>query len=212
MPANRFYVPEITDCVHLPRDEYRHLTTVMRAKPGDVVELVDGRGTLAHATFTEKGLEVTESHHEPAPRPLVLLQALPKTAKLELIVEKGTELGVTTFHLFPGARSDSKALSENKLARLRHIVIAALKQSGRLYLPEIILSHTIPSVDIPLYYGDPDATQSIDAPLPCAIAIGPESGFTEKEKKQLGTPVRLHHNTLRCETAAITALAQVWKP
>ena len=211
MPVNRLYTPEITDHVVLTGDEHRHLHNVLRAKPGQSVELVDGRGTLAKAVVAEGGLRVTESHQEPEPPELLLLQALPKMTKLELIIEKGTELGVTTFHLFPGERSEIEAISENKLARLHHILIAALKQSGRLYLPKIVISPSIPTTDLPTYYGDPDATKPLQAAVPCAIAIGPESGFTSEEKKQFGSPIRLHHNTLRCETAAIAALAQVWR-
>ena len=210
MPVNRLYAETIKEEVRLSRDEMRHLTKVLRHRDGDNVEVVDGKGTLARALLKGERLIVTHREEAPPPTQLVLIQGLPALPKLEHIIEKGTELGVTTFMLFPAHRSRTKAISPSKRERLRAITIAAMKQCGRLYLPEIEVHTHLTVPDFPLYCASLTGKGKLRASTPCAIAIGPESGFTQEEEAQLGTPFSLHHNTLRSETAAIAALAQVW--
>ena len=75
-------------------------------------------------------IESSETHRPLLP-PLTLIQALPKMAHLELILQKGTELGVSHFYLYRSALSEQKELSEIQKKRLQRILISAMKQCGR---------------------------------------------------------------------------------
>ena len=227
MPENRFFLntPFAKNKVGLlENEEYRHLK-VMRCKIGDIIELVNGKNQLAKALIThldKRSAEVTLTEiasGKPLSRQLILAQALLKPKNLELVIEKGTELGATAFWLFPGDLSEKKTLTKTQLERLRHITISALKQSGQLILPALELLPPLSKWTIlppnphfgeigskrPLQPSDTDIT----------LIIGPEKGFSDAEIKHLRTMangISLNANTLRAETAALAALAIVSKP
>jgi len=234
MPIHRHFIDHPLsegDRLPLSQEESRHLYKVVRARIGDTIELTNGRGELASASVVELEpsaafvrIETVEKQKARRPR-LILAQAVPRLPKLDLIVEKGTELGVDAFWLFPGEQSEKKRpLGPHPMQRLERIAIAALKQSGRLFLPEIEWvppisewSH-LPNLS---FYGalDAGAAPLLDQ-LPhshhieeIAVVIGPESGFTPSEAaalERLGArATSLHTNTLRTETASIAAFAIV---
>lgn len=197
----------------------------MRGRIGDEVELVNGKGQLAVGVATEckkreanlKILSVKES--PPVCPALALAQALPKQNHLEWIIEKGTELGVTAFHLFPGDFSEKKELSSNQEKRCHHLLVAALKQSGRLHLPEIMMHRSINDLRLSkesTFFGDTrkDAplfkTVEVGSQEGCiTMVIGPEKGFSQNEVRYLdrcAKGVKLSPHTLRAETAAIAAM------
>jgi len=221
MPIERFYVDtDLTtgSTVELTGAELHHLAHVVRLRPSDQAELINGRGALAtakllHADTQKAQLQILHATHTPPPPPFVtLVVGMPRFSKLEWIIEKGTELGADAFFLFPND------CSEHKAERLRHLAIAALKQSGRLFLPSIQFypnlktclneSHTI-------YFGDtrPSAPLLIrtEPKMPLLFVTGPEEGFSKEEvailegKGAIG--VKLHQNILRAETAPLAALA-----
>jgi len=229
MPHDRFYCDsplEQETLVSLKEAELHHLI-VSRARIGQAVELINGKGKLAQATLTcldkkQALLRINSVSQDPEESPYIILaQGLPRMNHLEWIVEKGTELGVTAFWLFPGVLSEKSTLSENQQNRLKHLALAAMKQCGRLDLPEVVLKPSL-STWTPLggclLYADP----SSDAPFlwkwahppssPLILFIGPESGFDPKEVLYLeevlkAQKVRLHPHTLRTETAAIAGLS-----
>ncbi len=221
MPAERYYIDTpLAGSVTLEGDEFHHLSRVMRTKTGESVELVNGKGDLAIATVAslEKKsatLQIQSVTHDDQKYPVVILaQALPRQNHLEWIIEKGTELGTAAFWLFPGEWSEKRDFNEE---RLKNLTISAMKQCGRLYLPEIVkrppLSAWEPFAGS-LYFGDPETKKPLSKPLkePVVFFIGPEKGFSPKEKEILQTHLsaigcRLSANTLRTETAAIVALS-----
>jgi 16S rRNA (uracil1498-N3)-methyltransferase len=218
LSKHRFYIEDSLQGVQsasLSKEEEHHLRHVMRVKKGDLIELVDGKGTLASGVFSDPFVSITSVHTSKAPvDQAVLLQAMTEPSKLEWIVEKGTELGITSFWLFPAKKSKLSSLSDSKKERLEKILISALKQSDRLYLPKI---HYVTSMDrlptnIPnLYLAhkgglSPSHIQKGSS----GILVGPESGFTEEEasffQHTLGAiPITLSENVLRAETAAMIA-------
>ncbi len=223
MPIDRFFYPHSLDApsITLDDEESRHLS-VMRIRPGDEIEIVNGQGDLAKARY-KKGAELEILSHEhlpPPPYELILAQAYTKPASLEWIIEKGTELGATAFWLFPGERSEKKTLSPNQEKRLHNLTISALKQCGRLYLPSIVLKPPLQQWAKPqgtLFFGSlfPDAPVLSKPLSPAIFAVGPEKGFSLEETHFLeqtlqGQGVKLHDNVLRAETAAIAALAQLF--
>lgn len=218
MPHDRFYIDApLEGTLTLEGEEFRHLSRVMRKQAGENVELINGHHLLglanieslhkSYATLTILNVE----EKKPMLPSLTLVQALPKLSNLEWIIQKGTELGVSSFYLYPAARSEKKELSENQKKRLHSILIGAMKQCGRLDLPNVYWE--FPKLSGTVYFGD----LKKDAPplsslgnLPATLVIGPEKGFTDEELHDLasqGTGVSLGPYVLRAETAALAGLS-----
>ena len=241
MPAERYFVEDafrVGETCELKGSEFHHLAHVMRTRKGEEVELVNGRGALAQAVVHQLGKDraaltiqnVLQEEYVPACR-IILAQAMPKPNRLDFILEKGTELGVDCFWLFPGNLSAKKEFFPHQLERARHLTIAAMKQCGRLILPAIelkpaleewpVLDHLLPyfgdvSPDAPLFEETSDAIRS--AGIPILFFTGPESGFNMQETdvlRNLGAKgVKLHSNILRTDTASLVALSLIshWLP
>lgn len=223
MPVERFYLDtQFQERVTLEGSEFHHLAHVMRVRIGEKIELVNGRGALAQAqvhalTKHSAILEILSMEQTPIhPSGVSLAIPLMRPAKLELIIEKCTELGADAFYLYPAHHSEKEDLSPNQLERLHHIAISAMKQCGRLDLPLIQLLNRFDDLfTLPLAYlfGD---TQPNAKPMPSRKNVlfisGPEKGFSDKESKllqQKGEGVSLHKNILRAETAPLAALCQL---
>jgi 16S rRNA (uracil1498-N3)-methyltransferase len=219
----RFYLddPLKPPSLLLEGPEFHHLAHVMRVRVGEEIELVNGRGVLVKAKVASlkkesAHLDLLHREEHPVPSPHLLLGlSLIKRDRLEWVIEKGTELGAEAFFLFPADRSEKNDLSPNQQERLRHVAISALKQCGRLYLPEIRLFSSLEEVlttEATILFGDldPKAPQLAPSKRESTLFItGPEKGFSPKELsllKQKGQGVRLHSNVLRAETAPLVAL------
>jgi 16S rRNA (uracil1498-N3)-methyltransferase len=233
MPAERYFLNETLnthDKKILRGTEFHHLVHVMRTRKGEEVELINGRGALAHATtqdlFKDHASLIINQIDTTVPRPIqvILAQALPKINRLDFILEKGTELGVDEFWLFPGQLSVKKDISPNQVERFNSLIIAAMKQCGRLFLPKIVIKPELgkwPAIEGTAFFGDvekealPFAHQwkqtAINSPI--LFFVGPESGFTEKEVQILRDKnvkgVKLHQYILRTETAPLMALSLI---
>lgn len=216
MPHDRFFIDaSLEGTLTLEGEEFLHLSRVMRKKEGDTVELVNGKHTLALAKITQlekrcAHLQVTSSEtKEPLLPPLKLIQALPKMSHLELIIQKGTELGVSHFYLYYSALSEQKELTDNQKRRLHIMMVGAMKQCGRLDLPSI--EWGFPPLEGDVYFGDLSSKTPLSgATLPATFIVGPEKGFTDEETQELhtkGKGVSLSPYTLRAETAAIAAVS-----
>lgn len=230
MPVDRFFSSTRlleTEVVFLDGAEARHLTLSTRKREGERVELVDGTGTLAIAEIVslekKKPVELrlleSTQQEEPAKK-IFLMQAVPRANRLDTIIEKATELGVWEIILFPGEEGERSLLSDHGVERLEQVVISAMKQSGRLFLPKIKQIPPIDSwtsLDHFTLYGDVDPSAPSLLSLQDQIAdnvsfvVGPESGFSEEEVanlKRLGAiGVSLNPNILRTDTAAIAGVA-----
>ncbi|MCH9811905.1 16S rRNA (uracil(1498)-N(3))-methyltransferase [bacterium] len=197
--------------IHLAKDELKHLKNVMRTKKGAEIEIINGKGALGKATFAEEIIlyEVLEQK-TPVEKGLALALTEPKV--LELAIEKATEVGITAFYIFPSHKSKLKVLSDNKRDRIEKILVSAMKQSKRLFLPTIeFLSkkEELPKKESYLL-ADFNGESYEKSPLAQTFIIGPESGFSREEiaffKEELGARgVLLSDAVLRAETAAICA-------
>lgn len=230
MPAERFYIN--TDLaksqnIFLEDQEFHHLAHVMRIKPNEEVEIVNGQGVLAKAVVLQidkkrATLQIQSLEQQKTPsNELILAQAIPRPSCLDFILEKGTELGMTQIWLFPTKHGGRKRFNEQQLARMKTITIASMKQCGRLFLPVIYEKPSLEqwkSPQYPAFFGDLDShtppfkdvlQQKKSKSL--IFFVGPESGFSDEEinilKSLPATGVKLHENILRAETAAIVALA-----
>ena len=213
---NRFFVDHPLAAgsrIALSFEEIKHFK-VTRIQPGETVEIINGKGILAKASFEGKD-QVVINQIKTAPiqkYESVLFQAIAEGSHLDFIVEKGVELGITCFVLFAAEKSKIKNLSENRLVRLKKLTISALKQSKRLYLPEIRVVCHLNEYQGKLdhyYLADPSGPPLLKTPeANCGIIVGPESGLTKNEIDHLvktleAEKVNLSDNVLRCETAAM---------
>lgn len=239
MPAERYYIDsELTsgDKLQLIDQEFHHLAHVMRASSDDVIELVNGFGKLAKAKILDISkrsatILIEEIYSELAPEHnVILIQGIPRLNRLDMILEKGTELGMTEIWLLASQYSERISFTEKQLKRFHLIVIAAMKQSGRLFLPKIKLAPPLcewKDLGGMFFFGDlnPDAPSFFkvlqdnkNVYLETAsrlnqlyFAVGPEKGFSKEEINRLqslkGIGVKLNPHILRTDTAAITALS-----
>ena len=225
MPIERFFSNasflEKTDCT-LEEQEFHHLTHVIRCRVGDEIELVNGKNELAEATIVaiEKKkafLQINSVITKPPGKQIILAQAIPRFNRLEFILEKGTELGASAFWLFPGAWSEKSDFSVNQKERMHLLTISAMKQCGRLDLPEILLKPPLTEWQLtptPIFYGDtrPNAPK-VPHPLKrLSSSSSAPNGASPPELDHLDTTlkargVHLNPNILRTDTAAIAFLA-----
>lgn len=163
---------------------------------------------------SESGLSVT------------LVQALPKKERMELIIQKATELGATSIIPCVSERSitfDEREIHQAKSHRWPVIAAKAAEQSRRRIVPEIrecvafaTALEMAAGADLKIILYEKETNHSLHS-LPreaftrLTIAAGPEGGFTEDEVMFAGhcgyVPVRLGGRILRCETASIAAIA-----
>ena len=215
--------------IELPRDTASHIVKVLRARLGDSLVLFNGDGH-EHLGAIEaiQGSRVTVSIAEAravdreSPLHVVLVQAIPRGDRMDFVIQKATELGVSRIIPVLSARSVvrlNERQHESKLQHWRGVAISACEQCGRNRLPQID-----PPVDLIDHFGrpsglalrlvlDPDTAGSQPAgPAPAAIevTIGPEGGFSPQELDAMRlaglTGVRLGPRILRTETAALVAM------
>jgi 16S rRNA (uracil1498-N3)-methyltransferase len=209
-----------------------HVTRVLRLAPGAPLILFDGRGAEYAGAIVEVAKQRVrvrlDARHAPerdSPLALTLLQCLTRGEKMDLIVQKATELGVARLLPIAAARSLVPLQAALGARRLEHwiaIAAGACEQCGRNTLPLIEAAQTLPQALATLAHGtlrlvlDPQAAQSMSeclgAPASAiAVLIGPEGGLTEEERAQAlragFRACRFGPRTLRAETAAIAVLA-----
>ncbi|MGI9434995.1 MAG: 16S rRNA (uracil(1498)-N(3))-methyltransferase [Geminicoccaceae bacterium] len=212
--------------IALDPKQVHYLLDVMRCRVGDKVLLfngVDGEWLAVITKAERRRCELTVAEQtrpqteESGP---TLLFAPIKRSKLELLVEKATELGVGTLMPIQTRRS---IVDKTKPARLAAITLEAAEQCGRLSLPDIRDMQTLEQVlndwpdDHPLYVADETGggqplLQVLEPAQPAAFLIGPEGGFDPAELAALSehpavVKVDLGPRILRAETAGMMALA-----
>ncbi len=211
--------------VTLHREEAEHAARSLRLRPGDAFELVNGRGVVAHAVAVrvsarECAAEVGECRivARPAGPELCLLAGVVRGPRFDFLVEKATELGADVVAPVLSRHSEVRPSGKEKPDRWRRIVIAALKQSRRAWLPAIepvrTLDDWLESEPAScLWVADPSGgpPHSGGAPVDrCLLLVGPEGGWSESEMQAFrnrgASFISLGNNRLRTETAALTLL------
>lgn len=218
--------------VELPEQVAAHLVRVLRLREGDACVLFNGDGHDYAArvrSVGKRGLQVeVESaariDHE-SPLSITLLQGIARGEKMDLILQKATELGVARIVPMHTERSEVKlegARAEKRLAHWRGVVASACEQSGRARLPEVMppmpLAQAARECDgsdlrlhlSPLAEGGIDAL-AVPSDARVCIAIGPEGGFSQRDLQALEdagfSGLRLGPRVLRTETAGLAAIA-----
>ncbi len=213
MPHRYYYAGSLDkgSIIDLDKEERRHIKQVMRTKDQEIIEIINGNGDLAQASFGDKIIVESCKHESKCPLAKALALALTEPRNLELVIEKGTELGIDTFYIFPSAKSKLKNLSPTKRERIHKILISAIKQSKRLYLPTVHYLSKMEELPTGNYLlADFDGKPYEKVLTSATFIIGPESGFTSNEitfftQHLSATSVLLSKHVLRTETAAIAA-------
>jgi 16S rRNA (uracil1498-N3)-methyltransferase len=215
----------------------RQIRTVLRLKVGDTIRLLDGSGaeheariaSLSKSQVTARIVGTNQCASEPAVR-LTLAVCVPKAGKLELVVGKCTELGISSVLLVTSERSVPRiepAKAADRLARLQRIAVESAEQSGRGVYPDVggiidfaELPARIAEHELALLAWEDETRTTLKQALrehsgarSVMLIVGPEGGLTEREAqlaRDAGARcVTLGKRTLRCETAAIAACAAV---
>lgn len=226
---HKIYWPfEHKGIIQLDEFESKHLIKVMRKQVGEAVLLLDGDGRKTKAIIVDdhqKNCKVetaeTEIIESRSPTRLCIAIAPTKSMdRLEWFVEKATEIGVDEIQLLLTERSERKTV---KLERLLKVMVAALKQSGQSFLPQLhdmvkfeeFVSHH-PGGLIAWCPKRLDAitlSEALRGKQEVNLLIGPEGDFTDKEARlalENGyTPVSLGNSILRTETAAVFACSVI---
>ena len=222
-----------SDCIYgdeikLSQKESHHCINVKRSKNGDLVEILDGKGTryIANIIDTSKKsvlLKIKQKEICSNNLPDFHLVISPTKAhdRLDWMIEKATEIGVKKISFVSCKRTERKKIN---LDRIKRITVSAIKQSGQYYLPEI--SNMVNYQDLVLSISErqkyiahlePDSKQHLsnlyDNSKEICIMIGPEGDFTDEEidfaKKNGFLSVSLGENTLRTETAGVFSVSLI---
>ncbi len=203
------------------------------AHAGSLVTLTDPegndfRGRVLRLSEAEASVLIFDVFPSPTESSLeiVLLQALPEKERMELIIQKATELGVFTILPFQSEKSISlteREAKQKKAHRWQHISIKAVQQSRRARVPlvgeccpvqEVVERLGKDGLKILLWEKGGEQLKTVLRQHPARkiyVMVGPEGGFTEKEVKFARgkgfIPVKLGQRILRTETAAISLIA-----
>ena len=235
----RFYCPaplQPDALLNLPAQAARHVQ-VLRLQPGQALTLFNGEGGEFEATVTHMGRsEVTVRVGQPQPldraaqRAVTLALGMPANERMDWLVEKATELGVTALQPLMSDRSVlrlSGERAEKKVAHWHSVAVAASEQCGGNRLPQLLPVSTLaawlakqpaaPAGTRLLLSLRPhslrlrEAVAPLAPDLPITLLSGPEGGLSPAEEEAAlasgFVAVSLGQRTLRAETAALAALA-----
>lgn len=214
-------------------DDAHHIGRVLRMKAGDALSLCDGAGNEADAIIVSISPDAVickvgnrrQSDIE-SPVRVTLFQCLPKTGKMETIVQKCTELGA--FAIVPVVSARCVVVPgkdfDKKRERYARVALEAAKQSRRALVPQVLPLLDIRAIDpaafdlfLTAYEEESSRTlkqalHAANAPQEIALLIGPEGGLEESEVRRLAdagaVAVSLGKRILRTETAGMAMLAQ----
>ncbi|KFN49258.1 16S rRNA (uracil(1498)-N(3))-methyltransferase [Arenimonas composti] len=217
--------------VTLPESASQHLLRVLRLAVGDEVRLFNGDGHDYPARVTAAGKRGAEAEvtgriavDNESPLRITLVQGIARGEKMDLVLQKATELGVAAIVPVVTERTEVKLDAERGARRLAHwrgVIVAACEQSGRATIPQLAeprpLSH---------YAGSETATHrlvldprngvgpralALAADTSVALAVGPEGGLADRDLDTLRaagfTGLRLGPRVLRTETAGLAAIS-----
>ena len=227
--------PQISeDTIHISESERHHLLNVLRLKADDQVEIFDGVGNRYIASLCDTRTSPVQAKilrhqfHPNIPPYVTLFQGLPKSDKMDLIVQKTTEIGVNEIVPIICQRSIPKSVvQEKRTARWQRIANEAAKQCKRPHFAHVFAPQglegclaRVAHLDLLILLWEGEKRRAFKKILrdhgdakSVGLFVGPEGGFTNEEVDlalQNGClPATLGDNTLRTETAAIVSVASV---
>lgn len=222
-----FYDPtiDINQSSHiLSEEESKHACRVLRLKEGDEILLLNGKGFEFKARINDANpkrcsVEILNFTEEVNPEYTLHIAIAPtkNSDRIEWFLEKATEIGITEISLLLCSNNERK---QTKNERFEKILISAMKQSKRLYLPKLnslisfkdFIKQNPKGLIAHCYDGDKSTISESFEILNCPILIGPEGDFTlievEEALKNGYKAISLGGNRLRTETAGLMAVMQ----
>ncbi len=222
-----FYDAHITTDIKeyiLSEDESKHACRVMRLKEGDEILLLNGNGASLTAVITEANskkcrVRITNVKQDKLPSHSIHIAIAPtkNNDRIEWFLEKATEIGITEVTLLLCTNNERKQTKEE---RFEKILIAAMKQSQRTFLPKLNALTPIKAfisehpTGLIAYCGEIEkhSIRTDFKSTNCPILIGPEGDFTPSEVEQAlksgYKTITLGENRLRTETAGLVACMQ----
>lgn len=235
MPRIFLPVENPQETIRITGEKAHYVAAVLRCRTGDILTVFNGRGvsyktviaSISKKEVVSEVVSITKGGAEPSMN-LTLIQGLLKGDKMDLVIQKTTELGIS--RVIPVVTERSQVRSTGKTVRWGKIAEEASRQSGRVNVPVIyeplffkdlfsLDNHhrLLDMVSSLIFWEDggirlQDSLGSIgQTDRPFALAVGPEGGFREDEVRMAVargfTTVSLGSRILRAETAAITAVA-----
>jgi len=226
-----FYSPslEASDATTvLEGDEHHHLSRVLRMEHGQRVRLTNGRGLVVAGEIESMTTSKTIVRvHDvvairPMPAPLVLALGLLPRVNMETALGQCIEAGITGWIPLLAAKRHVRRHSGASGGRWQRIAVAAMKQSGRGWLPRVdepVTAHELATTfesfeDVWLADGEAGATLETAGPDRAVLGIvGPEAGFSEDEMRTFvdagAKQVALSAQRLRAETAALAMVSML---
>ncbi|KAF1715178.1 16S rRNA (uracil(1498)-N(3))-methyltransferase [Pseudoxanthomonas yeongjuensis] len=218
--------------ITLPESAAAHLVRVLRLREGDECVLFNGDGDDYRARIASAGkrevvaqvLSASPVDNE-SPLRITLVQGIARGEKMDLILQKATELGVAGFVPVLAERTEVRLDAERTEKRMTHwrsVIVSACEQSGRARVPELMQPIQLGQVaaqvadDAVKLTLDPVgdsalATLATPAARLLTIAIGPEGGWSPRDREILRAAgfsgLRLGPRILRTETAGLAAIA-----
>ena len=233
---HRFFIPkesESEEKIVFSNEQSAQITRVLRFGTGDLVTTFDGSGYEQTVrldlidSYSCSGTVIKRRQGNSEPRVKVTLyQALIKQDRFEYTLQKGVEIGITTFSPIISSRTQPFQLSSSRLTRWRKIIMESAEQSGRVILPDLTAPVSLDEalktssglklipwenetqVSLREVLRDQDVTAMREG-ADVAIFIGPVGGFSPEEIQAAENsgviPVSLGKRVLRSETAGIAA-------
>lgn len=214
-------------------DEFNHLTRVLRKRTGDEISVTNGKGSVYHCVISDimpgklvcRIQGVQRNLFEPRLKIRLYMSPLKSRDRFEFAIEKAVELGVDSIVPVITERTVKVSdFSERKSERIRKIILSAMSQSQRCWLPEFhesvsmskLLEDTKFDINkVVMYEFSGDRTKKgIDKTAESlSLLIGPEGGFTDEELELLlqnnWMSKSLGHRKFRAETAAIVSVYEL---
>ena len=209
----------------------QHVAKSLRLKAGDAITVFDGRGGEYDATLqridkdrVDVKVGAFRAEERESALALGLVQGLPEADKMDWIIQKATELGITWVQPVICERSVVRLSGERAARREAHwrrVAVAAAEQCGRTRVPEVrpalgFMSWIAAPADVPrwmLVRDAPPLAAHAPATSPLELVVGPEGGLAEREvalaRDRGCEPVSLGPRVLRTETAPLAALAAI---
>lgn len=228
----RFFCPGLPDAgaeIALPAEVAHHADRVLRLRAGDGVRLFDGEGREADAVLVALGrdaralIERCGQIEREAPLAITLVQALATGDKMDWVVQKAVELGVTRIQPILAERSVLRLdgeRAEKRRAHWQQVAVAAAGQCGRNRIADVGPQMTLPQFlatasAVPRWILAPEGAGRLSQqPQPAggvALLVGPEGGWSEREETAAAlagcVAVSLGPRILRTETAGLAAAA-----
>lgn len=226
---NVFFAPQSDfnsdHSLEIKDQEAQHISRVLRHKVGDIILVADGEGARYEVEILEitkksvLGKKLTTTCDAlPSKKKILAMGVIKKRDRLEFAIEKAVELGAWEIVLFNADHSERNRINSE---RLETQIVSAFKQSGRCWLPKLVVLNSLDEVFD--HYENAVfimAHEEIDVSnQPKALEkehsvflVGPEGGFSSREvelnKEKGGKVVSLGRNRLRAETAVVAFLSQ----